>query len=88
MVASAGRTRTLSARGDRSPPAGRLARIVLPKALSAPLVPITNPEIVDDPAFDVYTKRPFGVTANQQVAAPRVGRLELRAESLISGRTA
>src|SRR5581483_8083710 len=53
-------------------------------AVSAPFAPIAKPEIDEVPAFEAYTKRPSGVTAFQQFAAPKVGTAGLIANSLLS----
>src|ERR1700747_3035716 len=53
--------------------AGLAATTVPGRADKLPLAPIANPEIVDDPALETYTKRPSGVTAFQQFADPNVG---------------
>ena len=55
------------------------------KGVSVPFVPIANPEIDAVPAFDVYTKRPSGVTTFQQFAAPRVGTVGLMGASVLFG---
>src|SRR5215469_403751 len=69
-------------------PVGRVPTTVPDRGVKAPFVAIENPEIVDDPEFDVYTKRLSGVTACQQVAAPCVGTLALTAESAPLAETA
>ena len=51
-------------------PLGSVAVTVPGKGVNAPSVPIANPEMVEVAELEVYTKRPSGVTACQQVAAP------------------
>jgi hypothetical protein len=63
-------------------PVGLVPTIVPGKAVRVPVEPMAKPETVALPAFDVYRKRPSGVTTCQQVAAPRVGTLLLMGERL------
>ena len=56
-------------------PAGLCPTTVPGSAVRVPVAAIANPEIVEEPALEKYAKRPSGVTATQQFAAPRVGAL-------------
>src|ERR1700731_5484069 len=56
-------------------PLGFAATTVPGRGVSAPLAPIAKPEMVAEPAFETYTKRPSGGMAFQQFAAPSVGAL-------------
>src|SRR5215469_9082214 len=58
-------------------PLGLMPRTVPGRGLSAPAALIAKPEIVEDPAFEVYANLPSGVTAFQQLAVPSVGTLVL-----------
>ena len=58
-------------------PAGFVPTTVPGSAVSVPVLPMAKPEIVDEPAFETYTKRPLGVMAFQQFAAPSDGTLAL-----------
>ena len=63
-------------------PEGLIPTSVPPTGVSAPFFEIKKPEIVADPAFDVYTNCPLGVTTFQHVAAARVGTPRLMGVSL------
>src|SRR6266850_88130 len=54
-------------------PLGLVPTTVAPTGVKTPVALIANPEIVDEPAFEVKTNRPSRVTAFQQFAFPRVG---------------
>ena len=69
-------------------PVASVAATVPGKEVSAPSVPIANPEMVDVAELEVYTKRPSGVIACQQVAAPSVGTLALIGASIPLGSAA
>src|SRR5580692_7718741 len=58
-------------------PVGLIARIVPGIGVSVPPLPIANPDMDPEPAFETYTKRPSGVTTFQQLAEPNVGTLLL-----------
>jgi hypothetical protein len=53
-----------------------------------PVALIEKPEIEEVPALETFTKRPSGVIAFQQLAAPRVGTLALIAVTVPCAATA
>src|ERR1700756_110865 len=69
-------------------PAGLVPTTVAPTGVSAPLTPIANPEIVDEPALDAYANFPLGVIAFQQLALPSVGTPRLMGVSVPFAATA
>jgi hypothetical protein len=65
-------------------PLGLIPTTVPGRAVSAPAAVIERPEIVEDPALEVYTNLPSGVTTFQQLAVPSVGTLVLIGTSVPS----
>src|SRR5215469_12843025 len=68
-------------------PFGLLPTTVPGRGLNAPAAVSAKPEMVEDPALEVYTNRPSGVTAFQQLAVPSVGTLVLTGTSVPSAAT-
>ena len=58
-------------------PSGFVPTTVPGNAVNTPVFAMANPEMVDEPALEVYTKLPSGATTFQQFAAPNVGTLLL-----------
>jgi hypothetical protein len=76
------------ARSRFTAPGGLLPTTGPGRGVSIPVMPIAKPEILAEAEFPVYTKRPSGVIAFQQLAAPSVGTLALIAERVPSPLTA